>query len=269
MTQLTLGYGSNWREGRTWRTSQNELASKLGVSKRYVRDALGVLSDGGWLSVARAPRGRDATVYQLTLHNCTPAMTPTDNDGEPCTFAVPRGAGGLFERLFSGKIDWKSALVWLSLKLKSDWQTGETDETSISALAKRVGLGKQTVCAALKSLVKAGMLKRLSEHRWMRSVFQLFPRPRVKKKKKKAPRQLSNRSMKTVRRDGQYVYSGNEKYRLDIRSEEVYHKPSRKRGIWKQVRHERRHEIPLPIQRAFKEWLTVWRQLKAAGLTGD
>ncbi len=263
MTQLMLGYRSNWRSGKTWRTSQTTLAQGLGISNRYVRNITAHLKEMGWLSVAKKPRGTDGTIYQLVLHNCEMAMVPTDADGEPCTFAVPRGKGGIFERMNEGILDWKSALVWLMLKLKSDWRTGISDAVSLRALAKRVRLGTQTVCDAIKRLVKVGMLKRLSA-RHERSVFQLYPKP--PEREKKAPRQKPKQgSVRTVRRDGHWVYSGNEKYRLDLRSEEVYHKPERRRGVWKRVRHERRHEIPLPIQRAFEVSLNCERLRRRLG----
>ena len=66
-----------------------------------------------------------------------------DKDDRPLSFAVPRGAGGVFERLFAGDIDWKAALVWLMLKLHSDWTTGITDKNRMADVGE-VGRVQQT-----------------------------------------------------------------------------------------------------------------------------
>ena len=127
-----------------------------------------------------------------------------DADDRPLSFAVPRGEGGIFERLFAGDIDWKATLVWLMLKLHSDWLTGITDKISMETLAKWTGFGKKTVCDAIKTLADAGMLQRLSE-KWECSQFQLYPKPyknratrrRAKRQaeKSRTPRHASRRRM--------------------------------------------------------------------------
>ena len=267
MTQLTLGYRSNWESGKTWRTSQETLAGCLSVSRRYVRETLSRLKSSEWLSVAREPCQTRATVYQLLPHKCSPAMVPTDSDGRPLMFAVPRGKGGPFERLFSGDISWKACLVWLRLKLKSDWRTGVSDAVSLRELASSVKLGMQTLCDVLKELVTAGMLKRLSES-YERSVWQLYPRPPENSGKRKRSSHQHLRSRTTgMRAEGDWRYSYNEQYRVNVVSGEVEHKPSRKRGLWRRVRHERRHEIPLPIQRAFN--LAVEVSARVRSVFGD
>ena len=134
----------------------------------------------------------------------------------PLSFAVPRGAGGVFERLFAGDIDWKAALVWLMLKLHSDWTTGITDKNRMATLAKWVGFSKQTVCDAIKTLQEAGMLKRLSE-KWECSVFQLYPKPYEKRAvRKREKRQAEKSKSREMRADGEWRYSFNELYRLNV-----------------------------------------------------
>ena len=265
MTQLTLGYRSNWESGKSWRTSQATLAGCLSVSRRYVRETLARLKSSEWLSVAREPCQTRATVYQLLPHKCSPAMVPTDSDGRPLSFAVPRGAGGPFERLFSGDISWKACLVWLRLKLKSDWRTGVSDAVSLRDLASSVRMGMETLSSVLKELVGAGMLKRLSES-YQKSVFQLYPKPPEKKPVKRR-KPASGRKERTMRAEGDWRYSHNEQYRVNVVSGDIEFKPSRKRGLWQLVRHERRHEIPLPIQRAFK--LAVEVAARCRSVFGD
>ena len=150
MVTLTLCYRSKWSRGQTWRTSSSQLSELLHISQRYIRDALGKATD--WIQRKTAPKGNVAGTFQLTHHRCDPLLVPMDEDNRPLSFAVPRGAGGPFERLFAGDIDWKATLVWLMLKLHSDWRTGITNKISMQTLAKWVGFGKKTVCNELYRL---------------------------------------------------------------------------------------------------------------------
>ena len=72
--------------------------------------------------------------------------------------------------MFAGAISWKDALIWIVLKLKSDWTHGITDAMNMETLAKFVQMGKATVCKAIRSLTDNGLLKRLSE-RYECSIF--------------------------------------------------------------------------------------------------
>ena len=154
MVALVLCYRSNWSTGLTWRTSSRQLAELLDISKRYVRSVLEKAAK--WIERRTRPNGNVAGTFCVRHHRCEPAMVPMDRDDRPKSFAVPRGKGGVFERLFAGDIDWKAALVWLILKLHSDWATGITDKMSMATLAKWVGFGKRTVCDAIKALRDAG-----------------------------------------------------------------------------------------------------------------
>lgn len=157
---LTLCYRSNWSTGLTWRTSSRKLSGLLHISDRYVRDALAKATD--WIQRKTAPKGNVAGTFQLTHHKCHPLLVPMDEDNRPFSFAVPRGEGGPFERLFAGDIDWKAALVWLMLKLHSDWQTGITNKINMKTLAKWVEFGKKTVCDAIKWRYSFNGLYRIS-----------------------------------------------------------------------------------------------------------
>ena len=177
---LTLCYRSKWSTGLTWRTSSRQLSELLHISHRYVRDALVKAAD--WIQRKTVPKGNTAGTFQLTHHRCDPLFVPLDKDHRPLSFAVPRGAGGVSSK---ASLRWRhrlesNALVWLMLKLHSDWRTGITNKISMQTLAKWTGFGKKTVCDAIKRLQSAGMLERLSKP-WECSEFQLYPKPYEKR----------------------------------------------------------------------------------------
>lgn len=216
MLCLTLCYRSNWSTGNTWRTSHKELSELLGVSESYVRKTIKSIPD--WIQVRTASRGNVASTYTITHHNCDPSEVPTDGDGVPSSFAVPRGLNGIFEKMFAGEITWKAALTWIVLKLKSDWTSGVTDAMNMETLAKIVQMGKDTVCKAIRSLTDNGLLKRLSK-RYECSVFQLIPTPYKERRKRKRKRREKLRQM---RREGDFCYSLNELYRLNIETGNIF-----------------------------------------------
>ena len=142
---LTLGYRSNWTNGLTWKTSERMLAKLIGISHRYARDGLNRL--GNWVRRQTPPEANIAGTWKVTRHLCSDAEVPTDRDGLPCMFAVPRGEGGPFERMFRGDISWKGCLIWLLLKLHSDWEAknGITKPLNMDTLRKWTGFSKSTV----------------------------------------------------------------------------------------------------------------------------
>ena len=256
---LTLCYRSNWSTGLTWRTSSRQLSDLLHISHRYIRDALGKATD--WIQRKTAPKGNVAGTFQLTHHKCHPLLVPMDKDNRPLSFAVPRGAGGIFERLFAGDIDWKATLVWLMLKLHSDWRTGITNEINMKTLAKWVGFGKKTVCDAIKMLGKAGMLERLSE-KWECSEFQLYPKPyKNRAARRRDDRQQQKAKWREMRFDGEWQYSFNERYRLNVLTSEIQRRAVKNRGPWQPVKDRERHRIPKAIRKAFDEALEATRAI--------
>ena len=102
------------------------LARLLGarMSVRYTRSALDSLKEQGW--ILSIPMSGNRRRYRLVHHLCDKEDVPVDRDGKPLKFAVPRGDGGPFERLYARDISWKACLVWIVHKLYSDWKTGET-----------------------------------------------------------------------------------------------------------------------------------------------
>ena len=256
---LTLCYRSNWSTGLTWRTSSRQLSDLLHISDRYIRDALAKATD--WIQRKTAPKGHIAGTFQITHHRCHPTLIPMDKDNRPLSFAVPRGAGGIFERLFAGDIDWKAALVWLILKLHSDWRTGITDKISMQTLAKWTRFGKKTVCDAVKRLQKAGMLQRLSE-KWECSQFQLYPKPYENRAaRRRAKHQAEKSQHREMRTDGEWRYSFNEKFRLNTNTEEIQTRAVKNRGRWQPVKDRDRHRIPKAIRQAFNQTIEATRAI--------
>ena len=256
MATLVLGYRSNWSTGRTWRTSTRLLASLIGISHRYLRDTLNSATD--WITRQTPPKGNIAGTFQLTHHQCDPDEVPTDKEGYPLSFAVPRGDGGIFEALFNGDIDWKSALIWIILKKHSDWTTGITNAISMERLAKWVHFGKATVVNCIRTLQNTGLLKRLSKKHEC-SVFQLYPKPYKERKQRKAPKKKTERQM---RAEGVYRYSLNEKYRLNTENGQIEHRKEKNRGQWKPISdYHRYQEMPKAILKAFDIIIEVQQNL--------
>ena len=257
MVTLVLCYRSNWANGLTWRTSSRQIADLIHVSHRYVRETLEKAAK--WVQRKTAPQGNVAGTFQVRHHRCEAAMVPMDKDDRPKSFAVPRGEGGIFERLFAGDIDWKACLVWLVLKLHSDWKTGVTDKVSMRTLAKWTGFGKKTVCDAIETLREAGMLERLSK-RWECSVFQLYPKPY----KHRAARRREKRKGKyrEMRAEGEWRYSLNELYRLNVSTAEIEKRTVKGRGRWQPLKDRDRHRMPKVIKAAFDRAMEAVRALR-------
>ena len=259
MVALTLCYRSNWDSGLTWRTSSRKLAELLHLSQRYIRSVVEKMVQ--WIQRKTAPKGNVAGTYRVVHHRCEPAMVPMDKDNRPKSFAVPRGKGGIFERLFAGDIDWKAALIWLMLKLHSDWETGVTDPVTMKTLAKWMGFSKRTVCEAIQTLRDAEMLQRVSKP-WERSVFQLYPKPpenRAARRRKK--RQSENSQNREMRVEGVWRYSFNELYRLNVETEAIEKRAVKGRGKWKPLTDYDRHRMYKSIQKDFKRILEVRRAI--------
>ena len=122
--------------------------------------------DKGWIETI-AKDNPSGNQYRLRHHLCDPEDVPVDRDSKPLKFAVPRGAGGPLERCFDGEISWKAALVWISLKLRSNWKAtptpqGQTEKATLLELSKRYRIKLETFHKIITDLTHAGMLERLS-----------------------------------------------------------------------------------------------------------
>lgn len=271
MTALTLNYRSNWDEGRTWWTSDRKLADLMGVSHRYTRDALKELA--GW--VTRIKRGVKGSIYQLTHHLREPQDVPTDKHGNPLKFAIPRGENGPFEKMFAGEISWKACLVWILLKVHSDFKTGKTHPITMNSLALWSRFGKDTVCDAISELEKAGLLERLSKPH-EKSVFQLYPKP-PEKSPVHRPQKQKRKQRKTfmdMRTDEKHCYSFNEKYRCNLDTGHIEVRERHGRGRWHRLKDRERHLMPKPIMEAFDNMIEEARKIRmhlrqALGLAGS
>lgn len=255
---LTLGYRSNWTSGLTWKTSTRTLAKVIGISHRYVRDGLNRAAH--WVRRQTPAEANIAGTWQVTHHLCSDDEVPTDRDGHPQMFAVPRGEGGPFERMFAGDISWKGCLIWLLLKLHSDWEAknGITNPINMDTLRKWTGFSKSSVIAIIKELQEAGMLERLSQ-RWERSVFQLYPKPRtepraVRRRKKRAAKKADKNATREMRADGNYRFSFNEKYRVDVTTGDIDVREGYGRGLWKRASDYHIAQVMYPsIREAFSQ----------------
>ena len=261
---LQINHDSTWANGRTHWTSGRGLANAIHASHRYIRDVLKRLDS--WLTPLK--NGLKGVIYELRHHNCADDDVPPDKYGAPLKFAVPYGKGGPIERMNAGDITWKACLVWIALKFHSDWQTGEnkgiTVAMTMDRLAKLTGFGKQTVCAAIKELQKAGMLERLSKP-WEASVFQLYPKP-IPKTKTERQREKHERTKVKVGRwkvveTPHHVYSGNKKWRCQY-IDGLWEKPTG-RGKWMPVPDRERHLIPKAVIRDIEPYIEARRMSNA------
>ncbi|RKU28921.1 hypothetical protein C6499_09575 [Candidatus Poribacteria bacterium] len=258
MAALTLNYRSNWDKGRTWWTSTRTLAALTGMSHRHIRGALKEVK--GW--VTRVKQGVKGSIYQLTHHKCEPEDVPTDKHGNPLKFAMPRGDGAPFEKMFAGEITWKACLIWVLLKVHSDFSTGETKPITMQQLALWSQFGKKTVCDAISELEKAGLLERLSKPH-EKSVFQLYPKPPEKRAKQRPEHRKKQKSFLDMRRDEKHCYSFNEKFRLNVDTAEIEERERHGRGLWHPLKDRHRHLVPKAIMRDFEYMIAYVRKFRA------
>ena len=204
---LTLNHGSTYVSGETWCFSSPYLSEILGkgMSRRYVRKILASLESDGWIkTLAPNPAGNR---YKIRSHNCEPAMIPYNKDGKPLNFFLPRGPGGPIERCIAGEISWKAALVWIVLKLHSNWKVGEetsgqTQQETLLALSRRCRMRLQGFQNLIQELEHAGMLQRLTP-KSQSAIFQLYPKPFPRPQPRQRPRKPTKRSWK-VETIGEY-----------------------------------------------------------------
>lgn len=255
---VVLHYRSNWISGKSWRSALRELSKLIGISVRYLRDKLSDLMANDWLSYIS--KGVNVgSRYQLVHHNCDSSEVPTDKNGRPLKCAIPRGKGGILERLFAGDICWKSALIWLMLKIHSDWKSGVTHNISIETLRKWVGMSPQTVLDCLKELTEAGLLERLSSKQ-EQGQYQLYPKPNGNPKPVYRPQREKTADGRSMRIDGDWRLSLNEKWRVNVETGEIQTRPSRRHGLWREL--SLGAVLPAAIKEAFDLSLLVNRQAK-------
>ena len=187
-----------------------------------------------------------------------------DKDGSPLSFAVPRGAGGVFERLFAGDIDWKAALVWLMLKLHSDWTTGITDKNCMATLAKWVGFSKQNRLRPLSKLYgRRGCLNVYRKNGSVRcsSCIPSHIRSGLSVNAKSGRQRSPNPERCGLTANGgillMNVVSG-----LNVGTAEIQTRQAKNRGHWRPLTDRERHRMPKAIHTAFEQTLEAVRNLR-------
>ena len=230
-----------------------------GMSRRYVRKSLANLSDKGWIETVHAenPSGHQ---YRLRHYLCDYEDVPVDRDDKPLKFAVPRGAGGPLERCGEGDISWKAALVWISLKLKSNWKAhedtaGQTEKATLLELSKRCRISLPTYQPLITELAQAGMLERLSP-KSQKAIFQLYPKPYPKPVQPRAEIREESVGGKIIKSDGEYMYANNYQYRCHMESGDVERR--QRGGTWKKVSdYHKYQEMPQAIRRDFDRGIEI------------
>ena len=255
---LALNHGSSWNSGQTWIMPQRPTADLIGISKAYVDKTIKRMKNR-WITAISRPRGNR---YRLVHHLCDNEDVPVDRDGKPLKFAVPRGDGGPFERLYAGDISWKACLVWIVYKLYSDWKTGETYPCTMLGLAKRCRLSSKTMIPLIKQLVDADMLHRLSQPQ-EKSVFQLYPKPYPESvAREDKPR--SPIADDGVTSDGKFWYSSKGKYRCCRETLKIEFRVNRSGEKWKPVPDQARQKIPPAVTIEFECHISAKQEVEQA-----
>ena len=133
-----------------------------------------------------------------------------------------------------------------------------TDDSVCAVAAETM---KKTVCDAVKRLQRAGMLELLSEI-WECSVFQLYPKPyKNRAARRHAEREAEKAEQREMRVDGEWRYSFNELYRLNVATADIQTRAVKNRGRWQSVKDRDRHRIPKAIRRDFDLALEATRAI--------
>ena len=177
MLFIVANYFSSWQSNKTHNLSINNFSEYMGIVPSYVCKALKQANR----FLKKLKSTRSGTIYGITKHDYAEEVPGFER--EPKYLQIPYGFGSPIERLFKGHIAWKSCLVWIILKVHSNWVTGITEPTNMLELARLCRMGPQTICACIEELKEAGLLKRLSA-RNEAAVYQLLPKPKPKKKKR-------------------------------------------------------------------------------------
>ena len=252
---LCLNQGSTWNSGATWCMSGSYLSRILGkgMSRSYVLKILSSLTGKGWIETINTnnPSGYR---YRIRHHLCDPEDVPVDPDGKPLKFAVPRGPGGPLKRCFDGDISWKAALVWIVLKLRSNWKAhedtaGQTQPATLLELSKRCRMKNAIFQKVITELTQAGMLIRLTP-KSQQVVFQLYPKPFRRPVQSDPPRRREWAGGREIDTDGEYWYSDNHQYRCSRETAEI--EKRQRGGTWKQISdHEKSQVLPPAILHDF------------------
>ena len=237
---------SNWDCGISHSLSIRRVAKIFGVSCQYVQQAIARLCDSTWFK--RISGLHKIGRFELRHHLCEHEEMPFDKDGRPAKCAMPRGEGGLFERLEAGDIHWKSVVIWMLLKINSDFTTGLTEPISIAQLREWTGFGNTTICDCIKELVEAGMLEKLERRPQEAQCYQLYPKP-YEERRERTPE--TERTWRSMRAKGNWRYSFNEEWRVNVKTLDIQYRPDKKKPFRNASDHERFVVMPKSIRRDF------------------
>ena len=214
---LVQNYYSGWGTGQTHAKSYSEYEEFSGMKRSAVISCINSLIEKGWetkkvRNKAEKHGQNTPNVYQLVHHKCEPHEVPLDDKGFPKACAVPRGQGSVFQLVKDGVIHWKAALYWIISKIddNSDWVTGEV-EMSIAEAKRLTRMTVKKICAIRKNLAQVGLLEQISKP-FRKFVCILFPKPYEKRRTRRTPK-----VKKGMRRDDEFYYSLNEKWRVSHR----------------------------------------------------
>ena len=249
---------SHWDFGKSHSLSIRHVGKLFSVSHQYVQQALSRLTKH-WMK--RLSGKHKTSKFELKHHLCEDELVPLDKDGRPAKCAMPRGFGGLFERLLAGDISWKSLLIWMLLKIHSDFTTGITEPVSIAQLRGWTRFGTTTVCDCIKELEWAGMLGKLERRPQEAQSYQLYPKP-YPERRERAPE--AERTFRGMRIEGDWRYSYNEEWRINVETGDIQYRP-KKRGTFRPASdYEKHNKMPKRMREDFEMILRIHSDMVAA-----
>lgn len=247
---------SGWDTGISHSLSIRKAANRLGVSHQYVQQATQRLCENSWFERLSGPH--KINKFELKHHLCEPDDIPYDRNGRPAKCAMPRGEGGLFDRLESKDIHWKSMLIWMLMKVNSDFTTGITEPISIKKLREWTRFGNTTICDCIKELEAAGMLEKLERRPQEAQTYQLYPKP-YEERKERAPETF--RTWRSMRAVGDWRYSFNEKWRVNLETLHIQYRPNGRTPFRSTSDYEKYFVMPKRIREDFDSAVLFHAQL--------
>lgn len=247
---------SHWDFGISHSLSIRHVGKLFAVSHQYVQQTLSRLTNKKWMK--RLSGKYKVSKFELKHHLCDPEEVPLDKDGRPSKCAMPRGHGGLFERLMSGAISWKSLIIWMLLKINSDFTTGITEPVGIKQLCKWTRFGTTMVCDCIKELESAGMLGKLERRPQEAQSYQLYPKPYAERRKRKP---MSERTWRDMRVEGNWRYSFNEEWRVNVKTADIQYRPDKKKPFRNTSDYEKFQVMPKSIRSDFDLVVRVHSEL--------
>lgn len=205
---------SNWKSGRSHALSYLDISKALKIKhSSQVKVAIKNLIELGWLEKRGTrkidePGEQAKNLYQVIhykqLDNEDPESDyiPRDTDDQPLKCAV---TDAVWENIAQGRISWRQAVIFISMKLTGDWGSGET-RTKISSLMDLCNFTRKTINDGLEKLKSCSLIKKIGSF-----LYELLPPP----SKPKRERTLDDgTALARVREKEGFYYSLNKKWRM-------------------------------------------------------